>query len=191
MTLAPDDQMECVATFLKSTPRYLRLGVEVEAAVRHLRAQAWEHLTKELKGLANDRGCTLRYERMYTGWTYPIRWTSGKDDSGSKTWFGVWVYRENRDSPDWSVGAENWPENAGGIKNSLLAAGREAVSAQDQGLWLESDCNAVATRAKVAWRFRGLPGDAADVARPIMALVSALVEVADCSSAESAPTAGG
>ena len=109
-----DARPEIVAKFLKDNPRYLELGLEVEAAVSHLREQAeselWESVGKELKAPAERPGWNLKRKSQQDG----VGWLLQKEDAGwdsDNPWSGVWVWRGKRSALNYVVAAEGWPKS--------------------------------------------------------------------------------
>lgn len=162
---------EIVAEFLKDRPRYLELGLEVEAGIRHLRDEANKVATSRLEeDLAG-------WERKKTGWLF------SKKNAGwqGPNWAGVWLWRATAGSLDFVVGVEGWPEPVPDLKRSFLEAGHGAIGSSDA--W----CRPREGSRKLEWNFRGdsllLPVHRNKGIEEIIGLVFALREVADGTAA--------
>lgn len=135
-----DDRKKLVAEFLKSEPRYLELGLEVEAAVRHLREKAkndlWELVGRELEVPARRFGWKLKLERDRNS----EGWLLHKEDAGWKrdTWSGVWVWRLKQHALNWEVGIQGWPESCTEFPESAREAAGDSFDRLKLDPWREN-----------------------------------------------------
>lgn len=175
---------ELVAQFLQGKPRYLELGLEVEAAVGYLRKKAkkdlWERMGKELELPAGRPGWELKHEqdRNSEGWVLHKQdgaWKSG-------IWSGVWVWRWKRDALNWVVGVLGWPESAAEFPRSARQAATDSFDRLGLVPWREDDNKHY---DQIGWCVDGdqdarlLGGNDDEHVNQIVTLVSALLEVAD------------
>lgn len=174
-----DDRKKVVAKFLKSEARYLKLGLEVEAGLRHLRDEANKVVTsglkRELKGLESESGWRLTDRSACWVFSQQDRgWTAGR-------WSGVWLWRPSAGSLDFTVGVQGWPASAANIRSALEGAFRRA-SLQHLDAWSPHPDNVRWTN-EIQWQFRRgnqfLGNDPELGIQQIVALVRALLEAAD------------
>ena len=178
-----DDRKKVVAWFLKSEPRYLELGLRVEAALGLLREEAdrWvlERVREEMDVLGKTDGWEVKPapEAHWTGWL--LR----KENAG---WSGgIWVERPSGSPLELEVGVSGWPDSMN--KRCFLGAGRKLVAdfrEKNRDAWSEHDHNQDRNMQAAKWRFHGdrdirlLTGDRAAAANEIVVLVTALLEAA-------------
>lgn len=175
---------EIVAGFLKGNQRYLELGLEIEAAVDHLRERAknhlWELVGKELEVPARRFGWNLepKSDRNSEGWLLhkeEANWT--KDP-----WSGVWVWRLKRDALKCVVGVQGWPESATDFPRSARDAANKSFDRLKLDPWPDYPYN---DYQQIGWCIDGdrdvrlLGGSHGEHVKQIVTLVSALLEVAD------------
>lgn len=180
MTRGTVTRTEAVAEFLLSDPKYLRLGFEVELAVRHLRASMVDGVRETLGDFAtregNRPGWSLK--RADNGWALKPTKRGWRSD----TWDGVWVWPDKNNSPDFLVGVAGWPDQSAEEKlvAFLDAAAKCIESSNMRGAWSRPQHD-VAKR-QVQWVFGGqdllLGGDPKKGAEEIMGLAKALMKVA-------------
>ena len=174
---------EVVAQFLKEKPRYLELGLEVEAAVGHLRKKAkkdlWEIVGKGLEVPAERSGWKLKLERDRNS----EGWLLQKEDPRWKNedWSGVWVWRLKRDALKYVVGVQGWPESATDFPKSAREAARKSFDGLKLDPWCEDPNN---DDQQIGWCIDGdrdarlLGGSHSEHVNQIVTLVSALLEAA-------------
>lgn len=169
---------EVVAEFLRRNPRYLELGLEVEAGLQCLRKEANDVVTSrlddELASLERKSGWKLTKPPRSSGWLFSHQNAGWQTKTG--TWSGVWLWRPSARSLDFTVGVEGWPNDATDLGKSLREAGRSAIGSSDA--W----SGPRGSRQKMEWSFRGdallLADHRNEGIQRIIALVSALVKAA-------------
>lgn len=176
-----DDRKEAVAAFLKSDPRYVELGLQIEAALGLLRegARAWvlECVRKRMEVLGTRGGWKL--ERTEGA---PVLRRSGWD---KEKWSGIYVWPAKEDSPELEVGVADWPDSM--KKDCFLRAGCTLVDEfRNPDAWSEHHHNQAEKEKAAKWIFHGdrdvrlLAGEQRDAtADEIVALVSELMNAAE------------
>lgn len=131
-------------------------------------------LNAEVETLRKER--CVKVERGSKGWLFrQPAWETGD-------WPGVWIWRQNQESPWLEVGASGWGDD--NIRERLRAAGDELVgdSPLPTGTWVSHPHNTDRDKRHVSWILDGdkvfRTDDRERGVKEIMALVEALMEAA-------------
>lgn len=183
-----DDRKKAVAAFLKSDPRYLELGLQIDAALGLLREEAracvLDCVRKGMAALGRRGGLKLEG----TKWALLRR-----SDWGEGNWCGIYVWPAKEDSPELEVGVAGWPDSM--KKDCFLRAGCTSVAKfRNPDAWSEHHHNQAEKEKAAKWIFHGdrdvrlLAGEQRDaVAAEILDLVSALMNAAEGHSPDHDP----